>query len=530
MVFAAMNDLFAIGFMSESILAAATLLFNPIKLGLLIAWVYLCFYCVQKSHFSSVVPHRIKPIANVLTLLFGPLVLLAFLLIDVIKKYMAGGAGFIDFIKGWVKEQIANIKISHLVGLRGKSSIMLLDSRGRDLSQIYGKDKKVSRHTLHLTEQIVLDAIDKRASDILIDPRDYAVYTLRFRIDGMLRTIQEIDSDTSVTVINSIKAISGMDISEKRRPQDGAFVAKTDDRNISFRVASAGVLNGEKISIRVLDQKAGTFALLDIGLSTSQYQLLFNAVNKQSGMILVCGPTGSGKTTTIYSLLNCIDFYTRNVITIEDPIEYVLPNASQIEINPKADITFAKTLRSVLRQDPDVVFVGEIRDQETAETALQASQTGHLVFSTLHSSSNASALVRLLDLGITPLLMSSGLDLLVSQRLLRKLCEHCKSPADLSISQMRTFQSKGIDPKTILKPNGCAICDGTGYGGRIGIYDIFVIDEKVRSRIAEGKWSIGSLKEDGDEQGISVLTKAGMEKVLMGTTSLEEVKRVVSNI
>jgi type II secretory ATPase GspE/PulE/Tfp pilus assembly ATPase PilB-like protein len=317
-----------------------------------------------------------------------------------------------------------------------------------------------------------------------------------------------------------------MDIAEKRRPQDGAFVAKTLDGTTSFRVATAGVLNGEKVSVRVLNQNADMFTLANIGLSEKQSAVIESAIAKPSGMVLMCGPTGSGKTTTMYAMLNKIDLFTRNVITVEDPIEYVLPNASQIEINPKADITFAKSLRSILRQDPDVICVGEVRDEETAATALRASQTGHLVLATVHSDSNASALVRLLDLGVTPLLLSSGLNLVISQRLLRRLCSRCKVPAQLTQSQIHDFHKRGVNYKNIFHAKGCERCRDTGYYGRIAIFDILVLDNQLKTQIANNQLSVVHLKKDGEKKGKSNLRKQGLKKVVSGVTSLEELKRV----
>ncbi len=244
-------------------------------------------------------------------------------------------------------------------------------------------------------------------------------------------------------------------------------------------------------------------------------------------MILICGPTGSGKTTTMYSMLNEIDRFTHNVITVEDPIEAMLPEASQIEINPKADITFAKTLRSVLRQDPDVICVGEIRDEETAEIALRASQTGHLVLATIHCDSNATALVRLLDLGISPLLLSSGLSLLHSQRLLRKLCEHCQQPAQLSQDLINKFQSKGIEYTNIFEATGCRHCEDTGYSGRTAVCDLLVITDHLKADIANSKISIAELRTKGNKKDKSHMRKEGLKKVASGITSLEELKRVV---
>ena len=277
----------------------------------------------------------------------------------------------------------------------------------------------------------------------------------------------------------------------------------------------------------MLQQKAGMFKLANIGLSEKHRTIIQNSILKPSGMLLLCDPTGSGKTTTLYAMLNSIDLNVRNVITVEDPIEYVLPNASQIEVNPKADITFAKTLRSILRQDPDVICVGEIRDEETAAIALRAAQTGHLVVATIHCYSNASALVRLLDLGVAPVLMSSGLSLLISQRLLRQLCSNCKKPAQLTQSQIEDFRRRRIDHKNIFRANGCNKCRGTGYRGRMAIFDIMNIDDELKARIADSDLSIANLRKDGDKVGISNLRKQGLKLILSGITSLKELKRVV---
>jgi len=291
-------------------------------------------------------------------------------------------------------------------------------------------------------------------------------------------------------------------------------------------VASAGALHGEKLSIRILNKDAGTFSLDGIGLSEKQRAILTSQIAKPAGMILICGPTGSGKTTTMYALLNEIDRFTRNVITVEDPIEAVLPQASQIEINPKADITFANALRSVLRQDPDVICVGEIRDEETAEIALRAAQTGHLVLATLHSENHATALIRLLDLGISPLLLSGGLNLIISQRLLRCLCGDCKAPAHLRDSQIEEFGKKDIDPSSIFEAVGCKHCEQTGYIGRTAVCDLMVVDEALKAEMAESKTLIDHLRSEGTRSH-SGLRRQGLKKVVAGITSLDELKRVV---
>ena len=405
--------------------------FNPIRLACLVAWVYICLYFVQRIQFSPLVPRRYKSAAYIVTLFAGPILLLLLLIVDSARKSSRTGDGIFETVKQQIERAGADVRSARRQRIKKGSIIRLLNSSGRSINEIYGHGdtRRQDRHVLDLTERVVADALAKRASDILIDPADESTYTVRLRIDGVLRTVQTLRTQTCKALVNSIKAVSSMDISEKRRPQDGAFMAKTAGSTASFRVASAGVLNGEKLSIRILNQDAGRFALAEAGFTKDQCSVIQRAMSKPSGMVLMCGPTGSGKTTTMYAMLNEIDLFTRNVITVEDPIEAVLHEASQIEINPKADITFAKTLRSVLRQDPDVICVGEIRDDETAQIALRASQTGHLVLATIHCDSNRAALVRLTDLGVSPLLLSSGLSLLVSQRLLRLLCEYCKTPA-----------------------------------------------------------------------------------------------------
>jgi type II secretory ATPase GspE/PulE/Tfp pilus assembly ATPase PilB-like protein len=503
--------------------------FNPIKLFCLVVWIYLCLFFVQRTQFSPLVPKKYKPIAYIITLFTGPILMLILLIVDTAKRASRNNISIRAIIKEQLQQAIANIRNRGSGRRSKKTAISLLDSSGRSIDDIYGhgdKERKDSR-ILDLTEKVIGDALEREASDILIDPRDDGTYTIRLRIDGVLRTVDKVEANTCKAIVNSIKAVSSMDISEKRRPQDGAFSAKKAGMTASFRVASAGVLNGEKLSIRVLNQNAGTFTLADIRLGKKHYSMIKNAISKPSGMVLICGPTGSGKTTTMYSMLNEIDRFTHNVITVEDPIEAMLPEASQIEINPKADITFAKTLRSVLRQDPDVICVGEIRDEETAEIALRASQTGHLVLATIHCDSNATALVRLLDLGISPLLLSSGLSLVYSQRLLRKLCEHCKKPAQLSQDLIHKFQRKGIEYTNIFEATGCKHCEGTGYSGRTAVCDLLAISEKLKADIAKNKLSIDELRTEGRKKDKSNMRKEGLKKAASGITSLEEIKRVV---
>ena len=503
--------------------------FNPIKLILLVTWVYVCLYCVQHTQFSPLVPRRYKPAAYVATLFTGPVLLLLLLVLNSVVKSLRSGAGILETLSQQVREAADDMRSTTFARHKKHSVIRLLNSSGRSIKEIYGHGQRRRKgdHVLDLTEQIIADALDRKASDILIDPADESTYTIRLRIDGVLRTVRQLKAETCKAVVNSIKAVSSMDISEKRRPQDGAFVAKRGEMTASFRVASAGALSGEKLSIRILNQGAGTFVLAETGFTRKQCEAMRDAVSKPSGMILMCGPTSSGKTTTMYAILNEVDLLTRNVITVEDPIEAVLSDVSQIEINPKADITFAKTLRSVLRQDPDVICIGEIRDEETAEIALRASQTGHLVLATVHCDSNTAALVRLIDLGVSPLLLSSGLRVLVSQRLLRKLCEHCKRPAKLTSALTLELTEKRIDHRHMFEAAGCKRCDGTGYSGRTAICDIMTVTDELREGIADNRTLTGKLRTKGARRDRANLRKEGLRKVASGITSLQELKRVV---
>ncbi len=508
---------------------AGEIAFNPIKLLLLVIWVYLGLYCVQRVEFSLVVPKSRKPVVNILTLVFGPIPLLVFLIKDVLKTPLPLRGNFFESLKDRLATISETVKSSKLMGGSKESLIKLMDSSGTELKELYGhgKIRRQDSHILDLTEKIIWDAIQDRASDILIDPKSDSVSTVRFRVDGILREVNQLDASTCQAIVNSIKAMSNMDISERRRPQDGAFVAKIPDGTVSFRVASAGVLNGEKLSIRVLKQDASIYTLESVGLTEKQRTIVENAIRKPSGMILLCGPTGSGKTTTLYAMLNKIDFYTRNVITVEDPIEYVLPNTSQIEVNAKAGITFAKSLRSILRQDPDVIVVGEIRDEETAVIALQASQTGHIVLATVHSNSTASALIRLLDLKVTPLMLATGISVIISQRLIRRLCKYCKAPAKMSREQIRIFEKRKVNYANIYDPVGCEHCYGTGYYGRVGIYDILTLDDEIKTGLANNKLPIENLRKEGDQRGKSNLQKQALLKVVTGVTSIDEMNRVV---
>ncbi len=492
--------------------------FSPVRFILLVGWFYWCVYLLNAYYKSPMISNQRRPFCNLMILFTGPMFIFALTVVNAVKTVEEKGGSFSDVI-------------AILLG-KGKfsKSGKPASKSGSRITVVINTDKFSNNEILAHVEDIIADALEMRASDILINPISADEAQIRFRIDGMLRTINELDGKTAVAIVNSIKAISALDVAEKRRSQDGAFSVKTDNGPVSFRVATAGVLNGEKISIRVLNQAQKPLSVKELGFRAKQLEIILPRIKRNSGMILVCGPTGSGKSTTIYSMLKTIDFDQKNVITIEDPIEYILPNSSQIEVNEKAGITFASTLRSVLRQDPDVIFIGEIRDEETALIAMQAAQTGHQVFATLHSSSNAAALVRLVDLGIKPMLLVSAVDMIISQRLVKRLCPKCNTPASLTDSQMQSLAGRNISPGKLRAPAGCKECGFTGYHGRTGVFDIMVLDDEIKSQLLEGNISVGKFKQFGDESCRVNMQKSAMALALEGRTDLQEVKRVVANL
>jgi len=507
---------------------ADSLPFGPVKLALLLGWVYGSLYLVRWVGETSIAPRQYVVLLRLAAVVAGPLVFLVLVLVDA-RQSKEEGNFLVRLFRG-IKKAAASI---YRKGMQAESEegteLRRFNALGSELSHVCGDGHGIGRdaRVLGMTVQLIDSALQQRASDILIDPKDELTYTIRLRVDGTLRTVQQITGDTSKAVINSIKAVSSMDIAERRRPQDGAFTALRGQVRFSFRVASAGALNGEKLSIRVLNQNADKFTLAQAGLPDRQRDAIATAVSKPSGMVLICGPTGSGKTTTLYSMLNHIDRRTHNVITVEDPSEAHLPAASQLEINPKADITFAKALRSILRQDPDVIVVGEIRDEETAEIALRAAQTGHLVLATIHCDSNATALIRLLDLGVSPVLMSTGLNLLISQRLMRRLCPWCKKPMALSPGAIQKIERHGCDPSNVCEPAGCDQCGGTGYYGRTAVCDLLPITPDLRADIAHNPEIVSKLRSDGEKGGRSNMRREAMAKIILGISSLEDLNRVV---
>jgi type II secretory ATPase GspE/PulE/Tfp pilus assembly ATPase PilB-like protein len=379
-------------------------------------------------------------------------------------------------------------------------------------------------------KELVYDAVLRRATDIHLEPTTEQL-SVRYRIDGILHAAEPFDRPTGDAVVNVFKVLSAMDISEKRKPQDGSFGAKLQTREIDFRVATSGSKAGEKLVMRILDNTSAIAKLEDLGLRPKLVEAARGLVTQPHGMFLCCGPTGAGKSTTLYAALREIDRYQRNIITVEDPIEYHLDNITQMEVNTKAGQTFATALRSILRQDPDVIMIGEIRDQETASIACQAANTGHMVFSTVHSNDAVLALFRLLDLGVEPFMIASALSGVLAQRLVRVLCDACKEPykpkpeflkkANLPPEKVDVFYRRPENPEQV-----CSQCGGTGYFGRTGIFELMVLTEPMREMIRENP-SQAKIKAEARKNGMIYLQEDGLRQVIQGRTSIEELLRVV---
>jgi type IV pilus assembly protein PilB len=378
---------------------------------------------------------------------------------------------------------------------------------------------------IKLVDLIIAQAVHDRASDIHIEP-EQELTRIRFRIDGILYEVPSPPKEWEPAIISRIKVLSGMDIAENRIPQDGHFQSKIDDKIIDFRISTMPTIYGENVVMRLLDTVSVTIGLEKLGFSTAEQLLRYEGlISKPYGIILSTGPTGSGKTTTLYSALMRINTIDRNIITIEDPVEYRLGLIRQIQVNPKAGISFSNGLRAMLRQDPDVIMVGEIRDLDTAIISIQAALTGHLVFSTLHTNDAPSAVTRLINMGVEPFLISASLIGVMAQRLIRVICEHCKEPYEPSKALIHKWGIKDKLNARLYRGKGCDYCKGTGFHGRSGIFELMSVDDEIREMIIAGASTV-SLRKKCQVKGMQLLSEDGLEKALSGVTTIEEVARV----
>ncbi len=380
---------------------------------------------------------------------------------------------------------------------------------------------------IRFVNNIIFRAVKERASDIHIEPYEKDV-SYRFRINGVMQEIMRQPIRTHAAVSSRVKVMAKLDIAEKRLPQDGRIKVKIAGKDIDIRLSTVPVQTGERIVMRVLEKNNTILQLEKLGFEGETLQQLDELCNRKHGVFYVTGPTGHGKTTTLMAALDRINDPSRMIITVEDPVEYEIAGISQIQVNHKIDLTFAAALRSILRQNPDVIMVGETRDRETAEMAVQASLTGHMVFSTLHTNDAASAPTRLIDMGVQPFLISSSVIAVLAQRLIRTLCNHCKRPTKVSEFEMHLLDIEELPPgATVYKAVGCPQCGGTGYGGRTSVAELLVINDEIKDLILKRSDS-GRIKKAAQRAGMRTLRENALSKIFSGITTIEEINRAIN--
>ena len=464
-----------------------------------------------------------------------------------IKQVVATGADIIQTIQtGYPDKALARVS-----GASSTTTLTVPGARGRQMGEAGGSDAALTRRVddemneaatglkerseagpiIDLVDLVIKSAIRSHASDVHIEPMEKGVL-IRHRLDGMLKEVMDLPKWVHEGLIARLKIMGGMDIAEKRLPQDGRLRVTTDEGNeVDFRASTLRTLFGEKIVLRVLDHRKGVPPLEELGFSAAALEELRFFLRHQHGMILVVGPTGSGKTTTLCSALVSVRSERTNIITIEDPVEYQLPGVNQTQVNEKIRLTFASALRSILRQDPDVILVGEIRDFETAKIAMQAAQTGHLVLSTLHTDNAPSTVTRLVDIGVEPFVISSALVGVVAQRLVRRLCINCRRQYTPEPEVLRTLNISEADAASIpfYRAIGCDQCNHTGYRGRVAVYEVMRLNDKLRRMISQ-RSPEDAVREAAVSSGMISLGEDGLTKVKSGITTAEELLRVVTEI
>ncbi len=383
------------------------------------------------------------------------------------------------------------------------------------------------QHVVNIVDWLLQYAFEQRASDIHLEPRR-ELGKVRFRIDGVLHDVYEMPAVVLAAVTSRIKILGRMNVAEKRRPQDGRLKTKTPDNSeIELRLSTLPTAFGEKFVMRIFDPDVLVRSYQELGFSKDDYQRWQGMVSKPNGIVLVTGPTGSGKTTTLYSTLKQLATPEVNVCTLEDPIEMIEPAFNQVQVQPSVDMGFSEGIRALMRQDPDIIMVGEIRDLETAEMAIQAALTGHLVISTLHTNDAPSAVTRLLDLGVPPYLLSATVLGIMAQRLVRTLCPHCKASTELDadVWKMLTTPWTAKQPEATMQPVGCLECRDTGYMGRMGVYEIMLFSDSIKEMVSNGE-SLEELRKQAYKEGMHSLRLSGAQKIASGMTTAEEVLRV----
>ena len=380
---------------------------------------------------------------------------------------------------------------------------------------------------IRFVNYLIFDGIKQGASDIHIEPKEKAL-KVRYRIDGILFEAMNPPHAMHAAIVSRLKIMANLDISERRLPQDGRIRAMVHGRKVDLRMSTLPTANGEKVVIRILDNRSINVALEELGFGEDTLTIWKKQIDEPHGILLVTGPTGSGKTTTLYSSLRCMDGNKLNISTVEDPIEYHLPQSNQVQVHEKIGMTFSAALRSLLRQDPDVVMLGEIRDAETAKIAVQASLTGHLVLSTLHTNDAPSSITRLINIGVEPYLIASAVNCILAQRLVRRICPHCREPYKPSDEMSEFLRLQGFEGTEIYHGKGCDRCRRTGHAGRLGIYELLIMDDSMRDLVTRNP-NVTELRKLCRERGLVTLRQDGFAKVLKGQTTIDEILRVTES-
>jgi len=416
-----------------------------------------------------------------------------------------------------------------VIGKIENMQVTVLKEEEREKADISAITESEEAPVIALVNLVILRAVKEKASDIHIEPFGEDTLKVRYRIDGILHDVMSLPRKLQLAVISRIKIMSDLDIAEKRLPQDGRIQVNIVGRKINIRVSILPAVTGESAVLRILDPSSILLELESLGFSPDILPAYLSLIKKPNGIILVTGPTGSGKSTTLYTTLNLLNSTEKKIMTIEDPVEYRLKGISQVQAKPKIGLTFAAGLRSFLRQDPDIMLVGEIRDKETAEIAVQAALTGHIVLSTLHTNDAPSSVIRLIDMGIEPFLISSSVIGVIAQRLVRKICPKCKKEIKITPDIKKILDEYQISSNeiTLYKGEGCPYCKDTGYKGRIAIFELMVITENIRDLISKNV-TTGKLREAAISEGMCQLREDGIKKVCEGLTTIDEILRVTS--
>ena len=426
------------------------------------------------------------------------------------------------------RDDILNL-ISRLTQLDGVMSANVLEEDDEDgpADVVELRESADDAPVIRLVNQIIAQAVEQGASDIHLEPNGNEL-RVRFRIDGVLVETATVQRRMVLGVISRVKIMSDLDISERRVPQDGRVGLTIDGHRIDLRVVTLPSVHGESVVIRILDKSSVVMELEKLGMAAQERERFERAFGQAFGAVLVTGPTGSGKSTTLYAALTALNTIEKNIITIEDPVEYQLDGITQVQVNPRAGLHFHTGLRSMMRADPDIIMVGEIRDRETAQIAIESALTGHLVLSTLHTNDAASAVTRLVDMGVEPFLVASAIDCVVGQRLARKLCQHCKERGIITADVLRANGIRSQFDMEAYQPKGCARCNHTGYKGRIGLYEVMIVTEEIR-KLTLARAPAPEIAEVAVRQGMRLMRDDGLEKVRHGMTSIEEVTRVTGS-